>query len=75
MRMPFRDVTLDAMVEERDHLKIRINLIEDSDVETMGSATATRAALAELEERIRCHRRAPGFAGAGRSGRESEGGR
>jgi hypothetical protein len=64
MRMPFRDVTLDAMIEERDHLKIRINLIEDPDIETMGSATATRAALAELEERIRDHRHAPGLSEA-----------
>jgi len=61
MRMKFRDVALDAMLEERDHLKIRINLIEDQDVETRGSATATRTALAELEDRIKRHRSADGL--------------
>lgn len=63
MRIPFRDVTLDAMIEERDHLKIRVNLIEDPEIDTMGCATATRAALAELEERIRLHRSAPSLPG------------
>ena len=61
MRIKFRDVALDAMLEERDHLKIRISLIEDQDVDTKGSAVATRTALAELEERIRCHQPAPGL--------------
>ncbi|HEX5182130.1 MAG TPA: hypothetical protein VFW19_03150 [Allosphingosinicella sp.] len=60
MRIPFRDVALDAMIEERDHLKIRISLIEDPDLDTGRSATATRAALAALEQRIRLHRRASG---------------
>ncbi|HEY1604478.1 MAG TPA: hypothetical protein VGF77_02660 [Allosphingosinicella sp.] len=63
MRIPFRDVALDAMIEERDHLKIRIDLIEDPDVEAFGSATATRAALAELEERIRHYRGAQALPG------------
>lgn len=58
MRISFRNVALDAMIEEREHLKIRIGLIEDPGVETKGSATATRAALADLEERIRLHRNA-----------------
>ncbi len=56
MRILFRDVALDAMIEERDHLRVRIGLIEDPEIETAGSAIATRAALAELEDRIRDHR-------------------
>ena len=62
MRIKFRDVALDAMLEEREHLKIRIGLIEDPGADTQGSATATRTALAELEERIRLHRGAAGCA-------------
>jgi len=63
--MPFRDVTLDAMLEERDHLKIRLNLLEDPDLATFGSASEERARLVEIERRIAAHRRRPAADGAG----------
>lgn len=73
MRIAFRDVALDAMIEERDHLRTRILLIEDPGIETVGSATATRAALAELEERIRLHGNAPRLSRTAASPPETEG--
>jgi hypothetical protein len=57
--MPFRDVALDALLEERDHLKIRLNLLEDPDIATFGSTADVSARLVEIERRIAAHRRRP----------------
>ena len=57
--MPFRDIELDALLEERDHLKIHLNLLEDPDTTTLGSAAEARARLVEIERRIAVHRRRP----------------
>jgi hypothetical protein len=56
MRVRAGDVTLDALLEERDHLKIRINLLQDSDSETRGSLPEARSALARVEAQIGAHK-------------------
>jgi len=55
--MTFRDVELDAMLEERDHLKIRINLLQDPDSTAQGSLTDAQTALAMIEAQIATHKR------------------
>lgn len=52
-----RDVALDSMIEERDHLRIRLSLIEDPDAATRGSIAETRSAIAELDRRIAARHR------------------
>ena len=63
--MPVRDIELDALLEERDHLKIHLNLLEDPDTATLGSAAEARARLVEIERRIAAHRRRPAADAAG----------
>jgi hypothetical protein len=60
VRQRISDVRLDALLAERDNLKIRINLIEDMDVATGGSAAKARTELAALEKEIAGHKRAAG---------------
>ena len=59
MRREMRDGALDAMLEERDNLKIQINLMEDTEAvpSAPGSLSATRKQLAALEQRIMKHRK------------------
>jgi len=52
MRQPFRNVVVDALMEERDHLLIRLNLVEDPDLDTRGSVVEMREEVARLETRI-----------------------
>ena len=60
MRREIRDGVLDAMLEERDNLKIQINLMENPDAgpAAAGALGKTRRELAALEQRISEHRRA-----------------
>jgi hypothetical protein len=48
---------MDSMLEQRDHLKIRINILEDRPGAKPGSLADARKELAELEQGIAEHRR------------------
>jgi hypothetical protein len=60
MRQEFRDVPLDALLEERDSIKIRINLRQNGDGATSSSIAAMEKELAEIEKNIAEHRKAAG---------------
>lgn len=49
---PRRDLALEALLEERDHLKIRISLLEDSMRPDAAKLKSMRRELADLESRI-----------------------
>jgi hypothetical protein len=55
MRQIIRDPILEAMQEERDHLAIRLSMIDDPDLGTTGSVEETKKAIADLERRIAGH--------------------
>jgi hypothetical protein len=48
---------MDWMLEQRDHQKIRINILENNPDTTPSSLSAARMELAELEQDILRHRR------------------
>jgi hypothetical protein len=50
---------MDAMLEQRDHLNIRINILENNPGAAPGSLVDARKELAELEQDIAHHRRSP----------------
>ena len=56
MRQEFRDVRMDWMLEQRDHLKIRINLLENDPDARPAPLAEARKELAELEQDIAQHR-------------------
>jgi hypothetical protein len=58
MRQEFRDVRLDRLREERDHLKIRISLMEDAGTRDSKAIASVHAQLVEVEQSIRDHRAA-----------------
>lgn len=49
---PHRDSALEALLEERDHLKIRISLLQDGMRPNAAKLESMRCELAELESRI-----------------------
>lgn len=57
MRQPFRDVAMDAMAEELDHLKILLNIAEDPALLSQQDADSLKTAIADLECRISERRR------------------
>ena len=56
MRQEFRDVRLDGLLERRDHLKIRIGILEQDPDPRPGLLADARKELAELEQDIAQHR-------------------
>ena len=56
MRQEFRDVRMDRMLEERDHLKIRINIMENDPDARPAPCAEARKDLEELEHEIAHHR-------------------
>ena len=56
MRQEFRDVRLDWMHEQRDHLKISINILENNPDARTDLLSAARRELAELEQDILRHK-------------------
>jgi cell division protein FtsB len=57
MRIEFRDAELDRLQEERDHLLIRINLMENDPTHRDDILAAAREQLRLLEHDISIHRR------------------
>ncbi len=56
MRQEFRNVRMDWVLESRDHLKIRINILENDADAGPGSLSAASREAAELEQDILRHR-------------------
>jgi hypothetical protein len=56
MRIGFRDVRLDALVEERDHLRICININKNAARPDPKSLSKLSDDLAELERHISDHK-------------------
>ena len=56
MRQEFRDVRMDAMLEQQEHLRIRISIIENNPQSRAGSLADVESELAELEQDIAYHR-------------------
>lgn len=54
-----RNLALEALLEERDHLKIQINLLEHSPRTDAAKLEAMRGELEEIERRISLHQ--PGY--------------
>jgi hypothetical protein len=48
---------MDGMLEQRDHLKIRVNILENDPGAKPGSLADARKELADLEQDIARHRR------------------
>jgi hypothetical protein len=57
MRQIFRDVPLDALLEERDNIKIRINLCENKDDTGNTSLATMQRDLAQIEAKLAEHRK------------------
>jgi hypothetical protein len=53
---PLRNSALEALLEERDHLQIQINLIEHAVKPDAARLASMRRSLDELESRISRHR-------------------
>lgn len=53
---PPRNLALEALLEERDHLQIQINLIEHTVKPDAAKLESMRRELEELENRISRHR-------------------
>jgi hypothetical protein len=56
MRQEFRDVRMDAMQELRDHVKIRINIMEHAEDAKPNRLATAEKELAGLEQEIAEHR-------------------
>jgi hypothetical protein len=54
-----KDGTFEALLARRDHLRIQINLMENGDSSSGETPESARRELAELEQRIIVHKRAP----------------
>jgi hypothetical protein len=52
LKVGFRNVRLDALVEQRDHLKICINILENARRSDQESMSLLARQLAELERAI-----------------------
>ncbi|HEX8402637.1 MAG TPA: hypothetical protein VF628_13145 [Allosphingosinicella sp.] len=57
MRQIIRDLPLDILLEERDSIKIRINLSENGDDGGSGSLAAMKQDLSRIEAEIAEHRK------------------
>jgi hypothetical protein len=57
MRMEFSDAELDRLREERDHLQIRISLMENVPAARNETLAAAREQLRVVEQDIANHRR------------------
>jgi hypothetical protein len=52
----FRDVRLDKILEDREHLLIRINLMEEGDSGRATELSKARQELADVEAELAAHR-------------------
>jgi len=57
MRQPFRDVVLDQLIEQLEHLQVRLSLVENPDLDTNASAQQLREDIVEIEARIAAYRK------------------